>query len=112
MWSGSVLHRFSIAVWSGIAPRYYKVGNWYCTELAGHSRLGREGGRTFAEQQLGPVTDAQVCKDREEDDSYDDHDEDHDDNHEEDHDEDHNEDHDEDHNEDHNEDHDEDHNED
>lgn len=70
------------------------MGNWYCSEalenvvwycgalfqrtgtgiapLAGHSRLGE----TFAEQQLGPVTDAQVCKDQEEDGSYDDHDED------------------------------------
>ena len=42
--------------------------NWYCT--AGRSF------ETFAEQQLGPVTDAQVCKDQEEDGSYDDHDED------------------------------------
>ena len=30
---------------------------------------------TFAEQQLGSVTDAQVCKDRDEDDDYEDHEE-------------------------------------
>ena len=77
MWSvsewGTGIAVLRYKVWSGIASVVLRRTasenwNWYCT--AGRSF------ETFAEQQLGPVTDAQVCKDQEEDGSYDDHDED------------------------------------
>ena len=69
--TGIAVQRYKM--WSGIASVVLRRTvpenwNWYCT--AGRSF------ETFAEQQLGPVTDAQVCKDQEEDGSYDDHDED------------------------------------
>ena len=54
---------------------------WYCglVGIVGWLVLHRwpviRDEETFAEQQLGSVTDAQVCKDRDEDDDYEDHEE-------------------------------------
>ena len=73
-------------MWVGIVwVGWYCVG-WYCG-LVGIVWVGIVGWlvlhrwpvirdeETFSEQQLGSVTDAQVCKDRDEDDDYEDHEE-------------------------------------
>ena len=79
VWSG-------IARWlvlhTGIARHCFLVGagiaGWHCTALLLSGEVVLQAGwpvirdeETFAEQQLGPVTDAQVCKDQDEDDNYD-----------------------------------------
>ena len=85
LWVGLVLCGF--VLWVGrYCVGWYCVG-WYCglvgivgwlvlwVGLVLHRWPVIRDEETFAEQQLGSVTDAQVCKDRDEDDDYEDYEE-------------------------------------
>ena len=62
-------------VWVGIVGWLVLCGLVLWVGLVLHRWPVIRDEETFAEQQLGSVTDAQVCKDRDEDDDYEDHEE-------------------------------------